>query len=110
MMRSRLRPISSARAADSSADWTIASCVTARAGSGRGADALASISVVSSSWSSEPQLAPMRTHLSFFSAISTIWPNCASRLLRKPTLPGLMRYLSSASAQAGWSASSLWPM
>ena len=43
-------------------------------------------------------------------AISTIWPNCRSRLFLKPTLPGLMRYLSSASAQAGWSASSLWPM
>ena len=35
------------------------------------------------------------------SAISMIAENCRSRFSRKPTLPGLMRYLSSASAQAG---------
>ena len=30
-----------------------------------------------------------------------------SRLSRKPTLPGLMRYFASASAQAGWAAQQL---
>ena len=60
-----------------------------------------SIRWVSSSWSSEPQLAPMRTGLPCLIAISTICANCGSRLSLKPTLPGLMRYLSSASAQPG---------
>jgi hypothetical protein len=46
-------------------------------------------------------LAPIRTGLSFFSAISMMSVNWVSRLFLKPTLPGLMRYLSSASAQAG---------
>ena len=56
-------PISSAHAADSSADWTIASRITARASSGFGKTALSSIRCVSNSWSREPQLAPIRTHL-----------------------------------------------
>ena len=36
--------------------------------------------------------------------------NWVSRLLPRPTLPGLMRYLASASAQSGCSLSSLWPL
>ena len=64
-MRFRGRPSSSARAADSSADCTIASRVTARASRGFGDAAFSSISLVSSSWSSEPQLAPIRTGLLF---------------------------------------------
>ena len=72
--------------------------------------AFSSIRWVSSSWSSEPQLAPIRTVLPYWIAFSTIVANCVSRLALKPTLPGLIRYLSSASAQAGWSVSSLWPM
>src|SRR5436309_3283990 len=60
-----------------------------------------SIRCVSSSWSSEPQLAPMRTGLLCLIAISTMVENCLSFLSLKPTLPGLMRYLSSASAQPG---------
>ena len=110
MMRFFGRPISSARAADNSADCTIASCITARASRGLADLAFSSISRVSSSWSSEPQLTPMRTGLPCLIAISTICGELRSRLSLKPTLPGLMRYLSSASAQAGWSASSLWPM
>ena len=94
-------PNSIARAADSSADCTMASRVTARASRGLGEAVFSSISLVSSSWSSEPQLAPMRTGLSFLLAISMMSANCVSRLSLKPTLPGLMRYLSSASAQAG---------
>ncbi len=104
------RPISSARLAERSADCTIASRVTLRASIGFGFFAFASIRRVSSSWSSEPQLAPMRTGLPCRIAVSTIAPNWRSFFSLKPTLPGLMRYLSSASAQAGWSASSLWPM
>ena len=109
-MRSRARPISSARAADSSAERTIASRITARASIGAALAAFSSISEVSNSWSSEPQLAPMRTALPWRIAISTMVENCTSRLFLKPTLPGLMRYLSSASAQAGCSVSSLWPI
>ena len=101
MIFSRGSPISSARCADSSADCTIASRVTARASIGFGDLMFSSISVVSSSWSSEPQFAPMRTGLLCLIAISTIDENCPSFFLPKPTLPGLMRYLSSASAQPG---------
>ena len=88
----------------------MASRVTARASRGLGEAVFSSISLVSSSWSSDPQLAPIRTGLSFLLAISMMSANCVSRLFLKPTLPGLMRYLSSASAQAGYSASSLWPI
>src|SRR6476620_8893623 len=93
-------PSSWARAAESNADCTIASRVTALASRGAGDAAFSSISLVSSSWSSEPQFAPMRTGLSFLLAISMMSANCVSRLFLKPTLPGLMRYLSRASAQA----------
>ena len=51
---------------------------------------------VSNSWSSEPQLAPMRTGLLCLIAVSTMAANCRSFFSLKPTLPGLMRYLSSA--------------
>jgi hypothetical protein len=43
----------------------------------------------------------MRTGLLCLIAISTMAENCPSFFLPKPTLPGLMRYLSSASAQPG---------
>ena len=52
----------------------------------------------------------MRTGLRCRQAVSIIAANCGSRLLPRPTLPGLMRYLSSASAQAGCAASSLCPL
>ena len=100
-MRSLGSPISSARLAESSADCSIASRVTAPVSLGSAEAAFSSIRLVSSSWSSEPQLAPMRTVLPYWIAFSTMVPNCVSRLALKPTLPGLMRYLSSASAQAG---------
>ncbi len=67
----------------------------------RGFDDGAELPVLSSSWSREPQLAPMRTGLSCLIAVSTMAPNWRSFFSLKPTLPGLMRYLSSASAQAG---------
>ena len=63
-MRSRASPISSARAADSSADWIIAPRMTARASSGFGATAVPSMRCVGNSWSSEPQLAPIRARRS----------------------------------------------
>jgi hypothetical protein len=43
----------------------------------------------------------MRTGLSWRIAVSTMAENCRSFFSLKPTFPGLMRYLSSASAQAG---------
>src|ERR1700722_18322848 len=52
----------------------------------------------------------MRTGLPNLTAISIISANCGSRLLPRPTLPGLMRSLESASAHAGWVFSSLWPL
>ncbi len=64
MMRLRGRPISSAISAESSADWQIASRITCWAVSGEPLSWFSSISRVRSSWSSEPQLTPMRTGLS----------------------------------------------
>ncbi len=109
-MRSRGRPIASARAALSRADWTIASRVTSRAETGDGEAALSSIRRVNSAWSSEPQLTPIRTGLRFLIAISIRVENWRSFFSPKPTLPGLIRYLSRASAAAGWSVRSLWPI
>ena len=80
------------------------------ADSGSGRELFSSIMRVSRSWSSEPQFTPMRTGLSYLQANSIISANCGSRLLPRPTLPGLMRYLASASAQSGCSRSSLCPL
>ncbi len=52
----------------------------------------------------------MRIGLSKRQAISISWANCSSRFAPLPTLPGLIRNLASASAQAGCSVSSLWPL
>ncbi len=79
----------------------IARRVTSTAESGWADWAFLSIMRVNSDWSSEPQLTPMRTGLSYFSATSTMVANWRSRFSPKPTLPGLMRYFASASAQAG---------
>ena len=87
-------PVSSASSAERRADWTIASIITSRESAGTGSAALASMSVVSSAWSSEPQLTPMRTGLSFSSATRMIVTKFSSCRLA-PTLPGLMRYLAS---------------
>ena len=72
----------------------MASCMTARGRAGLVRVAFSSIRCVSSSWSSEPQLTPMRTGLSYSSAFSTIEENWRSFLALKPTLPGLMRYFA----------------
>ena len=99
MIRSRAEPdLLGPLRADSSADWMIASRCTAAADTGVGETAFSSISLVSSSSSSEPQLTPMRTGLPYLSASSISVENCVSRFALKPTLPGLIRYLASASA------------
>ena len=75
--------------------------MTCRASQGWARWLLVSINSASNSWSRLPQFTPMRMALSNRMAASTIWPNCTSRLSPLPTLPGLIRYLDSASAQAG---------
>ena len=73
----------------------MASIITSRASRGSASRALASISSVRSAWSSEPQLTPIRTGLSFSIATRTIvWKFSSWRLA--PTLPGLIRYLARA--------------
>src|ERR1700722_3013538 len=52
----------------------------------------------------------MRTGLRYLTAVSIISANCGSRLLPRPTLPGLIRSFPNASAQAGCALSSLWPL
>ena len=64
-MRSAPRPSSSARSAESSADCTIASCITAARILRPACAAFSSIRRVSSSWSRLPQLTPMRTGLAY---------------------------------------------
>ena len=59
------------------------------------------IFATTSSWLSEPPLTPMRTGLPWSTATLQIVANCSSRRRPVPTLPGLMRYLSSARAHAG---------
>ena len=63
-----------------------------------------------SSWLSEPPLTPIRTGFALSTAILQIVANCSSRRFPVPTLPGLIRYLSSAAAQAGNFASSRCPL
>ncbi len=58
------RPIFSAASADSTAEATMARRVTSAADSGAACLWFSSIMAVSSRWSSEPQLTPMRTGLS----------------------------------------------
>src|SRR5260221_489031 len=109
-MRSASRPHSSAWRADSSAERITASRMTSSASSGSGRRAFSSIMRASSAGSRLPQLTPMRTGFSYFSAHSIIVANCSSRFAPLPTLPGLMRYFASARAQSGYWARSLWPL
>jgi hypothetical protein len=109
MIRSWRRPVFSASSAERTADSIIASIITSRASRGVGALEFCSIRSVSSCWSREPQLTPMRTGLSCSIAARTIVAKLASWYL-VPTLPGLIRYLASAAAISGYSTSSLCPL
>ena len=62
------------------------------------------------SWLSDPPLTPMRTGLPWSTATLQIVENCSSRRLPVPTLPGLIRYLSRASAHVGYFVSRMWPL
>ena len=108
-MRSWPRPVSSASSAERIADSIIASIITSRASRGAASLAFASIRSVSSCWSREPQLTPMRTGLPCSIAARMIVVKLASWYL-PPTLPGLIRYFASAAAISGYSTSSLWPL
>ena len=110
MILSRAMPNSSARAALFNADDTMASRVISAASFGEADFALSSIIWVTMAWSRLPQLTPIRTGRSYIIAVSIIEANWLSFLSPNPTLPGLMRYFASASAQAGLSVSSLWPI
>jgi hypothetical protein len=52
----------------------------------------------------------MRTGFECSIAFSIMVENCSSRFEPWPTLPGLMRYLSSTRAHSGTCVSSLWPL
>ncbi len=62
------------------------------------------------SWFSDPPLTPMRTGLPLSTATLQMVENCSSRRLPVPTLPGLIRYLSSAAAHFGNFVSRMWPL
>ena len=88
----------------------MASIITSRAGSGSACLLFSSIMRVSSDWSSEPQFTPMRTGFWFSTAHSTMVRKLSSSLRPIDTLPGLMRYLASARAVAGYFLSRMWPL
>jgi len=73
------------------AERTSASRSTALATHGCARCAFSSIIRASSSWSSEPQLTPIRTGLPWRAAISIICAKLSSRRVPRPMLPGLMR-------------------
>src|SRR5687768_4051742 len=109
-MRSRASPRPTAYSALSSAETTSASRITSSASSGFARAWFSSIMRASSSGSSEPQFTPMRTGLPYSIAFSIMVENWSSRFEPWPTLPGLMRYLSSTWAHSGTCARSLWPL
>ena len=102
--------VTSALESAARAERISASRATRPASQGSARAWFSSIRRATMAWSSEPQLAPIRTALRRRAAVSTIAANCASRLCPKPTLPGLIRYLASASAQAGSPASNWCPL
>ena len=101
MMRSRPRPSSTARSAEPIADWISASYITLCASHGCERAPFSSIMRASRSQSRLPQFTPIRTGLSYLAAASIICANCVSRFAPWPTLPGLIRYFDSDSAQPG---------
>ncbi len=109
-MRSWASPKRSAISAERSALSRIASSTTARSSSGAARRAFSSIRRVSSARSSEPQLTPIRTGFPCSAATSIMRRKFSSCFSPTPTLPGLIRYLSSALAQSGNSVSSRWPL
>ena len=100
-MRSRPSPSSSARRALSRADCSIAWYMMWVASPGLSERAFSSISRATRPLSRLPQLTPMRTARSWRQASSIRVAKRLSLCAPPPTLPGLMRYLASASAQAG---------
>src|SRR5688500_13112685 len=109
-MRSAGRPMSRAYCALASAERIRASRITSSASSGFARAWFSSIMRARCSGSSEPQFTPMRTGLPYSIAFSTMVENWSSRFEPWPTLPGLMRYLSSTWAHSGTWARSLWPL
>ena len=103
-------PKSTAFCADSSAESTNASFITASGGSGSGRLRLASIRRLARLWSRLPQFTPMRTALPFSAAVRIKKANFSSPFAPLPTLPGLMRYLAKAFPHSGNSARSRSPL
>jgi len=58
----------------------------------------------------EPAFTPIRTAFPRSAATLQMVANCSSRRFPCPTFPGLIRYLSSASAQAGNWVRRRWPL
>ena len=104
------RPLSIASAVDSIADSTMHSLMMSSDDFPRSRSVFSCIFATTSSWFSEPPLTPMRTGFAWSTATLQIVENCSSRRVPVPTLPGLMRYLSSARAQSGNFVSSRWPL
>ena len=96
MMRSRGKPeLHRARGAFQRADSMSASRITRpRAAAARASRCRPSCARAARR-SRRPQFTPMRTGLPYSTAFSIMVANCSSRFLPWPTLPGLMRYLSS---------------
>ena len=95
------RPASSASAVDSRAEMTMQSLMMSAEDRPSPRSVFSCILAITSSWFNEPPLTPMRTGRPLSRATAQIVPNCSSRRRPVPTLPGLIRYLSSADAHSG---------
>ncbi len=103
-------PDSRASSVDCRADSTMHSLMMSSDSRPRPRSAFSCIFAITSSWFREPPLTPMRTGLPWSRATWQMVENCSSRRFPVPTLPGLMRYLSSARAQSGNRVSRRWPL
>ena len=90
-----------ASSVDCTADSTMHSLMMSSDSLPRLRSVFSCIFAMTSSWLREPPLTPMRTGLPCSMATWQMVANCSSRRLPVPTLPGLMRYLSSARAASG---------
>ena len=103
-------PLSIARAVDSTADTTMHSLMISSDVLPRLRSVFSCMRETTSSWLSDPPLTPIRTGRSWSTATLQMVENCSSRRRPVPTLPGLIRYLSSARAQSGNLVSSRCPL
>ncbi|OQC05216.1 MAG: hypothetical protein BWX80_02180 [Candidatus Hydrogenedentes bacterium ADurb.Bin101] len=109
-IRSSRTPSARACSVDCSADCTMHRLMILSAASGTWLMVFSSSIFFTNSGSSDPALTPMRRALSPSRARAQISAKCAAWASPLPTFPGLMRYLSRASAHGGYSRRRVCPL